>query len=337
MDESSVKRRTRPAQRLYVPPAQRNKQSPNVKPSDIPMQTPETEIPKKIEVASNEPVVILEEVKNSMKYMELVDTDKNTELSTKENKLVIMLKERTGPDINGDTVKVNRKCRPIIKHVQNDVLNIDVKKPSNKSNKKSPVKLMQVANWEDLFLDDDQEDNYDDQISFTNNVHDDGEDDDVIINPKMQELEHVIELYDFPSTFRTPDIMQIYSDINKESMFIKWCDETHALLILGSSIQAQRALNLQHDIIKSRPMTMAGQKALEVAAKSDLRPAMKRPQTSMHAARRMITTALGARNTISREEQQKEREALKRAKELKRTQRQNERDAWEGNPRPSTA
>lgn len=54
-------------------------------------------------------------------------------------------------------------------------------------------------------------------------------------NKSLEDLEHVIELYDFPSTFKSHDIMQLYHEFQKEAtMYIKWCDDTHALLVFSS-------------------------------------------------------------------------------------------------------
>lgn len=80
---------------------------------------------------------------------------------------------------------------------------------------------------------------------------------------------------------------------------------------------------------------------------------MKRPQTSLQTARRLITTHLGAKSTLSKEVLEQERKILRDARgkswnfvvmylknlftEQKRQERQSERDAWDGNPRPSTA
>lgn len=61
-------------------------------------------------------------------------------------------------------------------------------------------------------------------------------------------------------------------------------------------------------------MVSASSIAVQIATKSDLKPAIKRPQTTMQTARRMINTHLGTRTKISKEEQEKEREMLRRAK-----------------------
>lgn len=153
-------------------------------------------------------------------------------------------------------------------------------------------------------------------------------------NKSLEDLEHVIEIFDFPSTFKSHDIMQLYHEFQKEAtMYIKWCDDTHALLVfssptLGTNLTkfdpepeyllllfvAQRALHLKNDIIKSRPMSQSGSLAFQTAMKSDLKPAMKRPPTTMQTARRLITTHLGTRTKISKEEQEKEKEMLRKAK-----------------------
>lgn len=61
-------------------------------------------------------------------------------------------------------------------------------------------------------------------------------------------------------------------------------------------------------------MTQSCTLALEIAMKSDLKPAMKRPPTTMQTARRLISTHLGTRTRISKEEQEKEKEVLRKAK-----------------------
>lgn len=61
-------------------------------------------------------------------------------------------------------------------------------------------------------------------------------------------------------------------------------------------------------------MRVASLIALQVATKSDLKPAMKRPPTTMQTARRLITSHLGTRTKISKEEQEKEKEMLRKAK-----------------------
>lgn len=78
---------------------------------------------------------------------------------------------------------------------------------------------------------------------------------------------------------------------------------------------AQRALNIKNNVIKSRPLTQQSSViSYHTAMKADLKPAMKRPPTTMQTARRLINTHLGTRTKISKEEQEKEREMLRKAK-----------------------
>jgi hypothetical protein len=56
-------------------------------------------------------------------------------------------------------------------------------------------------------------------------------------NKPPENLEHIVELYNFPATLETHDLVQAFSDINSDAMYIKWVDDTHALLVLGSLSQ----------------------------------------------------------------------------------------------------
>lgn len=58
-------------------------------------------------------------------------------------------------------------------------------------------------------------------------------------NTKYQDLEHVIELYEFPSSFKTQDLIQLYRGAYQDPMYVKWCDDTHALLVLSSPMQGK--------------------------------------------------------------------------------------------------
>ncbi|KAJ8918702.1 hypothetical protein NQ315_015022 [Exocentrus adspersus] len=221
---------------------------------------------------------------------------------------------------------INRKSRPIMKYVDDstDMLKID--------------RNDKVNNWEELFDDDGQ---LQDEL-FKEVVHKVGTDVTILkakedyseyFTKQSEDLEHMVELYDFPPTLETHDIIQAFSIINSEAMYVKWVDDTHAILVLGSLKQAQRAVELDNPLIKARPMTVASAMTLATAYKHDLKPAMKRPQTNLQTARRLITTHLGTKTKISKEQNAKERNDLKAARELKRLAKKNEQDAWDGNPR----
>lgn len=80
---------------------------------------------------------------------------------------------------------------------------------------------------------------------------------------------------------------------------------------------AQRAIELDNPLIKARPMTVASSISLTTAYKHDLKPAMKRPQTNLQTARRLITTHLGTKSKLSKEQNAKERNDLKIARGTK--------------------
>ncbi|EFA11165.2 hypothetical protein TcasGA2_TC004772 [Tribolium castaneum] len=223
---------------------------------------------------------------------------------------------------------INRKTRPIMKYVDdsNDTLRID--------------KSDSVNNWEDLF-DDNGQIQEELLTEIVDKVGDDitivkaSEDYTAYTNKPPEELEHVVELYNFPPTLETHDLVQAFSEINSDAMYIKWVDDTHALLVLGSLSQAQKAVSMRNPLIKVRPMTAASAISMDVANKSDLKPAMKRPPTNLQTARRLITSHLGTKSKLTKEQIAKEKQDLKNAREMKRMLKQNEKDAWEGNLRSS--
>ncbi|NWW05037.1 R3HC1 protein, partial [Oreocharis arfaki] len=48
------------------------------------------------------------------------------------------------------------------------------------------------------------------------------------------DLGHVTEIYDFPSSLKTEDLMEIFSDFHESGFKIQWVDDTHALGIFSS-------------------------------------------------------------------------------------------------------
>lgn len=224
---------------------------------------------------------------------------------------------------------INRKTRPIMKYVDD-------------SNNTLKIEGNDVNNWEDLFDDDGQlqEDLLKEIVTKV------GEDVKIVKakedysdyfskHVNIEELEHMVELYDFPATLGTHDLIHAFSEIKSDAMYIKWVDDTHAILVLGSSSQAQKAINVKNPLIKVRPMPAASKTSLSVAYRNDLKPAMKRPPTNLQTARRLITTHLGTKSGISKETSAKERDDLKAAREMKRLVKKNEQDAWDGNIRSS--
>jgi hypothetical protein len=50
------------------------------------------------------------------------------------------------------------------------------------------------------------------------------------------EFSHVIEIYNFPSEFKTNDLCAVFSPYMKGGFEIKWVDDTHALGVFSSSL-----------------------------------------------------------------------------------------------------
>ncbi|KAL3290205.1 hypothetical protein HHI36_023564 [Cryptolaemus montrouzieri] len=224
---------------------------------------------------------------------------------------------------------INRKTRPLMKYSDDsdDLLRID--------------KHDNVNNWEDLFDDNGQ---IQDEL-LTEIVHKVGNDMTIVkasedYTPYMrkhteEDMEHVVEIYDFPPSLNTGDIILAFSMFDSDSMYVIWIDHTHALLVLGSSSQAQKAMEVKHPLIKMRPMSNASTIAMATARQYDLKPAMKRPPTNLQTARRLITNHLGTKSQVTKEQTAREREQMRQAREKRNITKRNEKDAWEGNVRSS--
>ncbi|NWT28554.1 R3HC1 protein, partial [Cardinalis cardinalis] len=59
------------------------------------------------------------------------------------------------------------------------------------------------------------------------------------------DLGHVTEIYDFPSSLRTEDLLEMFSDFHESGFKIQWVDDTHALGIF-SSLSTGTGLGLRH-------------------------------------------------------------------------------------------
>ncbi|NXM66286.1 R3HCL protein, partial [Serilophus lunatus] len=146
------------------------------------------------------------------------------------------------------------------------------------------------------------------------------------------ELPHVIEIYDFPSDFRTEDLMRVFCSYQKKGFDIKWVDDTHALGIFSSPITARDALSTKHLVVKTRPLSQGtrASKAKARAYAEYLQPAKERPETSAVLARRLVIGALGVRSNQTPAQRDAERRKLQEAQERKRLENKQREDAWEG-------
>ncbi|XP_053822525.1 R3H and coiled-coil domain-containing protein 1 isoform X2 [Vidua chalybeata] len=71
------------------------------------------------------------------------------------------------------------------------------------------------------------------------------------------DLGHVTEIYDFPSSLKTEDLMEIFSDFHESGFKIQWVDDTHALGIFSSLSTASQALGRRYPCLKLRPLIHA--------------------------------------------------------------------------------
>ncbi|XP_009696682.1 PREDICTED: coiled-coil domain-containing protein R3HCC1L, partial [Cariama cristata] len=145
-------------------------------------------------------------------------------------------------------------------------------------------------------------------------------------------LPHVIEIYDFPSDFRTEDLLRVFCSYQKKGFDIKWVDDTHALGIFSSPITARDALSTKHLMVKTRPLSQGtrASKAKARAYADYLQPAKERPETSAALARRLVIGALGVRSNQTPAQRDAERRKLQEAQERKRLENKQREDAWEG-------
>lgn len=110
-----------------------------------------------------------------------------------------------------------------------------------------------------------------------------------------EEFGHVIEIYDFPSVFKTDDLLDAFAEHSNGGMKIKWVDNTHALGVFSSESAAVQALSVCHPMLKTRELPKGSKKAKAKAMRSAefIQPVKERPRTDSAVAQRMVTRALG--------------------------------------------
>ncbi|NWI00148.1 R3HC1 protein, partial [Tichodroma muraria] len=109
------------------------------------------------------------------------------------------------------------------------------------------------------------------------------------------DLGHVTEIYDFPSSLKTEDLMEIFSDFHESGFKIQWVDDTHALGIFSSLSTASQALGRRYPCLKIRPLIHATKQSKIKALQRPklLHLGKERPQTDTAVARRLVSHALG--------------------------------------------
>ncbi|XP_054635308.1 coiled-coil domain-containing protein R3HCC1L [Dunckerocampus dactyliophorus] len=167
---------------------------------------------------------------------------------------------------------------------------------------------------------------------YNMNRFDGDDDDDDDMDDNLEELSHIIEIYDFPPEFKTEDLLKLFQAYQQKGFDIKWIDDTHALGLFASPIAARDALRAKHPLMKLRPLSKSSSatKAKARSCSETLLPAKERPQTSAALARRLVIGALGVKSNVTKEQRETERKKLQEAREQKRLAAKQREDAWEG-------
>ncbi|XP_013173446.1 PREDICTED: uncharacterized protein LOC106122118 isoform X1 [Papilio xuthus] len=150
--------------------------------------------------------------------------------------------------------------------------------------------------------------------------------------PYDETFAHVVEVYDFPSEFKTNDLLSLFSEYKDTGFEIKWVDDTHALIVFSSAKIAAEVLSTQRSLAKCRPLHAATLESRNKAKKCAefLQPYRQRPETCTALARRLVSGALGVRLSTARQERAEERRLITIAREKKRQAALHKEAAWDG-------
>ncbi|KAJ8670496.1 hypothetical protein QAD02_001755 [Eretmocerus hayati] len=154
------------------------------------------------------------------------------------------------------------------------------------------------------------------------------------------EFGHILEIYDFPSEFKSCDLVAAFSSFKSDGFELKWVDDTHCLGVFGSPGIAAEVLASQHPLVKTRPLSEASAISKMKARKSveKLQPYKARPETCAALARRLVTKSLGVKLSTAKQEREQEKMVLREAKEKKKLANKQREEIWEGiitdNPLP---
>ncbi|XP_015434853.1 PREDICTED: R3H and coiled-coil domain-containing protein 1 isoform X2 [Dufourea novaeangliae] len=152
------------------------------------------------------------------------------------------------------------------------------------------------------------------------------------IEVSSDEYAHVLEIYNFPSEFKTSDLAAVFSPFKNGGFELKWVDDTHCLGVFSSPLVAAEVLASDHAFVKTRPLSEATALSKTKARRSAefLQPYRSRPETCAALARRLVTGALGVKLATARQEREHEKNILREAKEKRRLANKQRDDVWEG-------
>lgn len=157
----------------------------------------------------------------------------------------------------------------------------------------------------------------------------DGEGD---VDLREDELSNIVEIYDFPTEFKTEDLVQAFQSYQQRGFDVQWVDETHALGLFSSPVAAREALRCKHPLMKVRSLSKASAvtRAKARSCSDYLLPAKERPPSSAALARRLVIGALGVKSNQTKEDREAEKKKLQEARDQKRMAAKQRDDAWEG-------
>ncbi|CAF0757938.1 unnamed protein product [Rotaria sp. Silwood1] len=216
-------------------------------------------------------------------------------------------------------------------------------------NKKEDGEIEEEEEWEKI-LDSNENPQYNDlveeiQTKFKENVqikkptndYSQWSIDDIQI--KEADLAHVVEVSNFPSTFRTEDLSNAFKTLTRSTFDIKWVDETHALIVFPDANMALDALQMEYPMLKVCSMSQASSASKKKAKNSleFLQPYKTRPQTSSLTANRRICAALGLKNPMSSDKTKTERQKIETARKQKIRDKEEQQTVWDGGVLPTTS
>uniref|UniRef100_A0AAZ3RWZ9 R3H domain and coiled-coil containing 1-like n=1 Tax=Oncorhynchus tshawytscha TaxID=74940 RepID=A0AAZ3RWZ9_ONCTS len=131
------------------------------------------------------------------------------------------------------------------------------------------------------------------------------------------ELSNIIEIYDFPTEFKTEDLVksfQAYQYVPAFTVFLRVLRFSHTLVPINT--QQRSALRTKHPLLKVRSLAKASvtTRAKARSCSDYLLPTKERPQTSAVLARRLVMGALGVKSPQSKEHREAERKKLQDAR-----------------------
>lgn len=152
------------------------------------------------------------------------------------------------------------------------------------------------------------------------------------VEVSSDEFAHVVEIYNFPSEFKTSDLAAVFSSFKNGGFELKWVDDTHCLGVFSSPLVAAEVLASNHPFVKTRPLSEATALSKTKARRTAefLQPYRNRPETCAALARRLVTGALGVKLATARQEREHEKNILREAKEKRRLANKQREDVWEG-------